>query len=109
MITIIMTIILYAIVTLLYQTILTEKPNYFAGYRTPRSLKSEKHWQFAQEYSTKLIQKLCPILLIIGIIQLLIEITIGYEEQSSIVSVILLFITVSIVYIKTESRLKALK
>ncbi|MFC6119188.1 SdpI family protein [Macrococcoides bohemicum] len=108
MITIIIAIALYAIVTLIYKTNLTEKPNYFAGYRTPRSLQSEKHWQFAQEYSTKLIQKLCPILLIIGIIQLVIEIALGYEEQSSIVSVILLFITVIIVYIKTEGRLKKL-
>lgn len=108
MISIIMAIALNIIVTLLYQTILTDKPNYFAGYRTPRSLQSERHWQFAQEYSTKLIQKLCPILLIIGIIQLLIEITIGYEEQSSIASVILLLITVIIVYVKTENRLKKL-
>lgn len=108
MITIIMAIALYIIVTLLYKTILTDKPNYFAGYRTPKSLQSEKHWQFAQEYSTKLIQKLCPILLIIGIIQLVIELTIGYEEQSSIVSIILLLITVIIVYLKTENRLKKL-
>ncbi|RAI81406.1 hypothetical protein BFS35_007490 [Macrococcoides goetzii] len=108
MITIIMAIALYIIDTLLYKTILTDKPNYFAGYRTPRSLQSERHWQLAQEYSTKLIQKLCPILLIIGIIQLLIEITIGYEEQSSIASVILLLITVIIVYVKTENRLKKL-
>lgn len=108
MITIIMAIAIYIIVTLLYKTILTDKPNYFAGYRTPRSLQSEKHWQLAQEYSTKLIQKLCLILLIIGIIQLLIEITMGYEEQSSIASVILLLITVIIVYGKTENRLKKL-
>lgn len=108
MITIIMTIALYIIDTLLYKTILTDKPNYFAGYRTPRSLQSERHWQFAQEYSTKLIQKLCPILLIIGISQLVIELTIGYEEQSSIVSIILLLITVIIVYLKTENRLKKL-
>lgn len=108
MITIIMAIALYIIVTLLYKTILTEKPNYFAGYRTPRSLQSERHWQLAQAYATNLIQKLCPILLIIGIIQLVIELTIGYEEQSSIVSIILLLITVIIVYLKTENRLKKL-
>ncbi|WP_414050851.1 SdpI family protein [Macrococcus animalis] len=108
MITIFIAIAFYVVVTFIYKTNLTDKPNYFAGYRTPKSLQSDTHWQFAQKYSTELIQKLSIILFFVGIIQLIFEKTIGYKDQSTILSIILIFITVSIVFIKTESELKKL-
>lgn len=109
MLTIFIAIVFYVFITLIYKSKLTDKPNYFAGYRTPKSLQSETHWQFAQKYSTELIQKLSIILFIIGIIQLIIEMITGYKEESMIASVLLLFITVSIVFFKTESKLSKIK
>ncbi|MGK0577577.1 SdpI family protein [Macrococcus capreoli] len=109
MLTIFIAIFLYVVLTLIYKYNLTDKPNYFIGYRTPKSLKSEKHWKFAQKYSTELIQKLSIILLIIGIIQLIVEVTIGYIDQSAFASIILLFITIIILFIKTESELRKIK
>lgn len=108
MFTIFIAVAFYVVVILIYKSNITAKPNHFAGYRTPKSLQSEKHWQFAQKYSTELIQNLSIILLIIGVIQLIFEITLGYREHSSIISIILLFIIVIIVFIKTERSLKKL-
>tara|TARA_B100000965_G_scaffold352176_1_gene327227 strand:+ start:649 stop:1017 length:369 start_codon:yes stop_codon:yes gene_type:complete len=65
-----------------------KKINALYGYRTKRSMKSEKNWNFAQRYSTKKMLKSTLLLAIFGLLGLFInwnenlEVAIGISSMT---------------------------
>ena len=80
-----------------------KKINHIYGYRTKNSMMSKERWDFAQEYSTELMQKYGIVMVLLGFL--------GYfTSYSTIISTliaigIIIFLTIAIMY-KTEKALK---
>jgi len=73
------------------------------GYRTKSSMKSQERWDFAQEYSTELMQKYGIVLVLFGFL--------GYftsysELISSILGIALILILCFTLFYKTERAIK---
>ncbi len=81
-----------------------KKINYLYGYRTKNSMKSQERWDFAQKYSSKLMTYCGFGLLVISLITIFITIN---EIAGIIIGLILPFICVAILFIKTEKAIKS--
>ena len=80
-----------------------KKINPLYGYRTPRSMKSQERWDFAQGYSAKLLIASGVIMLLSGMAFYVLKL----EGSSSVIAFfILLFGCLGILIYKTESLLK---
>jgi uncharacterized membrane protein len=80
-----------------------KKINGIYGYRTSRSMKSQENWDTAQRYSSRLMLKQGLVMLAIG--GLLIALPI-HDEVSAVISVALLIISVIVLFVQTEKKLK---
>ena len=80
-----------------------KKINGIYGYRTSRSMKSQENWDIAQRYSSRLMLKQGLVMLAIG--GMLIALPIP-DEVSSVISVSLLIISVIVLFVQTEKKLK---
>ena len=80
-----------------------KKINGIYGYRTSRSMKSQENWDIAQRYSSRLMLKQGLVLLAIG--GMLIALPIP-DEVSVVISVSLLIISVIVLFVQTEKKLK---
>ena len=80
-----------------------KKINGIYGYRTARSMKSQENWDIAQRYSSRLMLKQgLGILAIAGLLNVLPL----PEEVAAIISVALLILSVIVLFVQTEKRLK---
>ena len=77
--------------------------NDFYGYRTKRSKRSKEAWDFAQEYSTRMMLYITLLNLALGISGLFIQVE---ETLSFIISMGFMTMTVIWLFWKTESQLK---
>lgn len=95
--------VITALITLKYPP---KTINHLYGYRTKRSMESDKAWHFAQNYSSKKLLEHGLILLIVSVIALPFEINDLLGIFSSIIFIT--FLTI-ILYLQTEKKLKNLK
>ncbi len=80
-----------------------KKINGIYGYRTARSMKSQENWDIAQRYSSRLMLKQgLGILAIAGLLNVLPL----PEEVAAIISVALLILSVIVLFVQTEKKLK---
>ncbi len=80
-----------------------KKINSIYGYRTARSMKSQENWDIAQRYSQRLMLKQGIVMLAIG--GMLITLPIS-DEVSALISVSLFIISVIVLFVQTEKKLK---
>ncbi|MDP4629843.1 MAG: SdpI family protein [Flavobacteriales bacterium] len=80
-----------------------KKINSIYGYRTARSMKSQENWDIAQRYSSRLMLKQGIVMLAIG--GMLITLPIS-DEVSALISVSLFIISVIVLFVQTEKKLK---
>ena len=80
-----------------------KKINGVYGYRTPRSMKSQENWDIAQRYSSRLMLKQGVVMLAIG--GMLIALPIP-DEVSAVISIALLVVSVIVLFVQTEKKLK---
>jgi len=77
--------------------------NILFGYRTKRSMKSQKNWEFAHFYSGKLLILYGAILLVLGLLAYSLNLN---NNRSNVIAIILYVIGVIIVIFKTETSIK---
>ena len=77
--------------------------NAFYGYRTNKSMRNQKSWDFAQLYSSKLMMKSGLMLILIGVVALIYT---PHETIGAIIAVGLLIATVVTLALKVENKLK---
>lgn len=77
--------------------------NAFYGYRTNKSMRNQKSWDFAQLYSSKLMMKLGLMLILMGAIGLIYTPT---ETTGAFIAIGLLIATVVTLALKVENKLK---
>lgn len=80
--------------------------NSLYGYRTPRAMKSQRHWDFAQAYSTKSILKWGGIMAGLSVVPLTTNLEIGGEGGLIIVIAGVTLLSL-MPLIQTERALKA--
>lgn len=80
-----------------------KKINGIYGYRTSRSMKSQENWDIAQRYSSRLMLK--QGLVVLAIAGLLNVLPLP-EEVAAIISVALLILSVIVLFVQTEKKLK---
>lgn len=81
-----------------------DKRNLWYGYRTLQSVKSEQSWCEANRYASKITRKIALVLATSGSIILLL--TPDDDKIQGIFTVILVFISASLINILTEKHLK---
>lgn len=84
------------------------KPNYFLGYRTPTSMKSKQVWNYSQKEFKIVFIKMQFILLFIGSVWLIYDILNFPKGNSFIAQAAVYFISVIIVIIMVEIKVKNL-
>ena len=77
--------------------------NALYGYRTKSSMKTQKSWNFAQKYSSKLLIYCGLFLVIISQLGLLIEVT---ESIGVLLSSIWILLSIVVLFYKTETAIK---
>src|SRR5688500_11632311 len=80
-----------------------KKINWFYGYRSRRSMSSDKLWQFANRYSARLLMIGGGVLAVLGLITLFIS---PFNTRLTGIAVLVIVITVIILIAKTENRVK---
>lgn len=80
-----------------------KKINYLYGYRTKNSMRNQQSWDFAQQFSSKLLIKYG---IILAITSLLSFITDFKNEINLIIAFLLLFALVLLLFLKVEKALK---
>ena len=95
-------LLLFAI-AFLFQRFRPTKINALYGYRTPASMKNEKAWKIANEYSSKLIVYGSVVFLAL---QCVIWLIFGANEKTVIASAVLLSLVFLIALVLTEHYLK---
>jgi uncharacterized membrane protein len=96
--------IIFIIVSLILMKFPPKKINQIYGYRTSNSMKSQEHWDFAQQYSAKIMLKSGLAIILISFF--------GYfiadksSSQLSIYAIFILLIPVAIMFFKTENAIK---
>jgi uncharacterized membrane protein len=80
-----------------------KKINGIYGYRTSRSMKSQENWDIAQRYSSQLMLKQGLVMLAIGGMLIALPLT---EEVSAVISIALLIVSVIVLFVQTEKKLK---
>ncbi len=76
--------------------------NHFYGYRTPRSMKSQERWEYAQQYSAKLLIRSGLMLFALSFLG---HFNLVNESVGAATSAIAVIIAVVILIGKTESSL----
>ncbi|MDO5511069.1 MAG: SdpI family protein [Weeksellaceae bacterium] len=76
------------------------------GYRTRRSMKNQKNWEFAQEYSAKKLLQTGALLLISSILGLVWNVE---ESFSLLVTLAILILCIIYLFYTTETQLKRLE
>lgn len=79
-------------------------PNTLYGYRTPRALKNEENWNFAQPYSAKELMKSGVVFTLLAVVAPFTKLE---HPMSLIIALGLLFIFAGYPIYKTERALKA--
>lgn len=80
-----------------------KKINGIYGYRTSRSMKSQRNWDIAQRYSSQLMLKQGLVMLAIGVLLFALSIP---DEMSAVISIALLVVSVIVLFVQTEKKLK---
>jgi uncharacterized membrane protein len=80
-----------------------KKINGIYGYRTSRSMKSQENWDIAQRYSSQLMLKQGLVMLAIGVLLFALPIS---DEVSAVISIALLIVSVIVLFVQTEKKLK---
>ena len=80
-----------------------KKINGIYGYRTSRSMKSQENWDTAQRYSSRLMLKQGLVMLAIAGLLNVLPLP---EEVAAIISVTLLILSVIVLFVQTEKKLK---
>ncbi|SEA20007.1 SdpI family protein [Bizionia paragorgiae] len=80
-----------------------KKINVLYGYRTTRSMKNQEQWDFAQNYSSKLLIIFGAVLALLSLLGYCIDIS---DNTEAIMSTILIIGTVILILIKTEKAIK---
>ena len=80
-----------------------KKINGIYGYRTSRSMKSQENWDTAQRYSSRLMLKQGLVMLAIAGLLNVLPLP---EEVAAIISVALLILSVIVLFVQTEKKLK---
>ena len=80
-----------------------KKINQIYGYRTSRSMKSQENWDIAQRFSSRLMLKQGLVMLAIGGMLIVLPIP---DEVSAVISAALLIISVIVLFVQTEKKLK---
>jgi len=80
-----------------------KKINYLYGYRTSRSMKSQKHWDFAQPYSNRRMAEYAIFLLFAGLILLALNMP---PENNAVSGIIALLGMPAYLMYRTEIALK---
>jgi uncharacterized membrane protein len=80
-----------------------KKINSIYGYRTSRSMKNQENWDLAQRFSSQLMLKQGLIILATAF---LLEVLPIPMEVATLISMLLLVISVIILFVQTEKRLK---
>ncbi|GGB07224.1 SdpI family protein [Macrococcus hajekii] len=83
-----------------------DHPNMLAGYRSKRSMQSEAHWHFAQQYANRLMKNIAKCLIVIGAILTLLEFWTGYDLWITIIGTFILICGLIYFVVKTENALK---
>lgn len=102
----------FAIVTYAFhymlQHHLVDERNKWMGYRTPRSMKSPMHWQYAQRYFVQVSKLLTIIFSIIGVVWFIVDFMLHFNEWSLYIQMGVVAIYILLIFIVTEARLKQL-
>ena len=77
--------------------------NTLYGYRSKRSMRTQKSWDFAQLYSSKLMMQLGLLYVLVGSIGFIYK---PSETIAAIIAIALLIVIAAIVIVKVERRLK---
>ena len=80
-----------------------KKINGIYGYRTSSSMKSQENWDIAQRYSSQLMLKQGLGMLAIGGLLFALPIP---DEMSAVISIALLVVSVIVLFVQTEKKLK---
>ncbi len=80
-----------------------KKINGIYGYRTSRSMKSQENWDIAQRFSSRLMLKQGLVMLAIAGLLNVLPLP---EEVAAIISVTLLILSVIVLFVQTEKKLK---
>ena len=80
-----------------------KKINGIYGYRTSRSMKSQENWDIAQRFSSRLMLKQGLVMLAIAGLLNVLPLP---EEVAAIISVALLILSVIVLFVQTEKKLK---
>jgi len=87
--------------------IMSKKPpkeiNGFCGYRTPRAMKNQKNWDYAQVYSAKVMMKYGGYFLLLCLPGYLMDIA---PEEAAGVGLIVLLVGVAFMIFQVETHLK---
>lgn len=88
-----------------------KKINYFIGYRTRKSMKSKKNWDFANKFCAKLWFNTGLVMLVITIVLLLLNIyeVIILTEANILIIIFLELIMILLAPFIVENKLKKLK
>ena len=100
-------VVTYAFHYMLQHHLIDER-NKWMGYRTPRSMKSPLHWKYAQRYFVQVSKQLTTLFSIIGVIWLIIDFIIHFNEWSLYIQFGVVAIYTILIFIMTEVRLKQL-
>lgn len=93
----------FALTAWIMMTYPPKKINHFYGYRTPRSMKSQQHWDFAQHYSSKELVRIGIFILLISPLCLLFSIS---KNTGLIIGMTITFAPLILLIVRTESALK---
>lgn len=94
---------IFCVTGLLMFTFPPKKINALYGYRTVRSMKSQKHWDFAQMYSAKLLTASGVVMLLSGVVIYWLALE-GFVQ--TIAFFIVLLACLGTLFYKTERALK---
>lgn len=97
--------LVYVIVGIILMIYPPKNRNFFLGYRTSASLRSQAHWDFAQQYSSKMLIRIGCILLGFSFCSLTINIS---ELSSNIIAFFVVGFSTFFIFQHTERQLKRL-
>lgn len=95
--------LIYVIVGILLMIFPPKKKNFFLGYRTSASLRSQAHWDFAQLYSSKMLIRVGCCMLAFSFFTLTFNIS---ELSSIIIAIFVIVFSTFFIFQHTETQLK---
>lgn len=95
--------LVYVIVGIILMIFPPKNRNFFLGYRTSASLRSQAHWDFAQQYSSKMLIRVGCCMLAFSFFSLTIDIS---ELSSAIIAIFIIGFSTFFIFQHTETQLK---